>query len=501
MTRHLSKSRFLAGWQCHLQLYWRVHEPRAAELTPSPSLQTVFDIGRRVGKRAQAEFPGAVRIDVDPRDVREAVAATRRALDENASAILEASFVEDHVFVAVDVLTKEGDAYVLTEVKANVRPKPQHIPDLAIQAHVVERAGLPLARVEIMHLNPHHRHPDQGPLFVRTDVTAEVAELRSRVEAEIEAQLRMLQGPRPPHVEPGDHCNNPHLCPFHERCHVLLPDHAIEELNGAHQNLLDALREAGIDTIHDIPSDFPLKPLHHRHRAAVQNDDIVVEPGLREALDAYAFPIAMLDFETIGPALPVWNGCAPFEPIPVQFSVHTLHEDGRVTHSGYLADSTANAPPDLAAMPGPDPRPAVAATLSDALRDAETILAWNASFERRCLDTLAEASPEHADALRHARDKVHDLLPVVRNHLYHPGFRGSFSLKAVAPALLPHLRYDELEVGDGRAASSQLERLLCRPHELAPDEHDRLRQALETYCTRDTEVMVALFRLLVSLTR
>lgn len=488
MTYHLSKSRFLAGWQCHLQLYWRVHEPRAAELEPPPDLQAVFDMGQRVGKRARAEFPGAALIEVDHRHVGQAVAATRRALAEGATAILEASFLEDHVFVAVDALTKERGAFVLTEVKANLRPKPHHLPDAAIQAHVVERAGLPVGRVEIMHLNREHRHPNDGPLFARTDVTAEVAELRPRIETEIEAQLHMLKGP-PPQIEPGDHCLSPHLCPFHERCHVPLPDHAIEELNGIRERQLEALRDAGIETIHEIPSDFPLKPLHDRHRTAVQNDDIVVEPGLHEALESYAFPIAMLDFETIAPALPVWEGCRPFQLVPVQFSVHTMHEDGTVTHRGYLAPSIT------------DPRPAVAAELAEALRDSETILAWNASFERRCLDTLAEASPPHAEALRRARDKVHDLLPVVRAHLYHPDFRGSFSIKVVAAALLPHLSYDGLEVRDGQAASFMLERLLCRPHELGQDDCDRLRQALETYCTRDTEVMVALFRLLVDLSR
>ena len=40
-TFRLSKSRFTAGLQCHRQPWWKVHEPRAAELTPDPSLRAL----------------------------------------------------------------------------------------------------------------------------------------------------------------------------------------------------------------------------------------------------------------------------------------------------------------------------------------------------------------------------------------------------------------------------------------------------------------------------
>ncbi|MFZ1865828.1 MAG: DUF2779 domain-containing protein [Polyangiales bacterium] len=486
MPHRLSKSRFLAGLQCHRQLYWRVHEPRAAELVPNVSLQSIFDMGTRVGERARSEFPGAVLIKLDHRRVDDAIEATKRALANGAPTLLEASFREDSVFVAVDALSRDGDAYVLTEIKATVRSKPPHIADAAIQTHVVERAGLPVVRVEIMHLNTSHRHPNDGPLFLRTDITNDVAEMRPGIATEIEAQLEMLEGPLPD-VEAGDHCVSPYVCPFFERCHVPLTGHAIEELNGIRGTQLGELRDAGIDTIDQIPSDFPLRPLHARHRTAVQQGEMVVEQGLHETLERYAFPIAMLDFETVAPALPVWDGCSPFGRVPVQFSVHVVREDGGVTHRGYLAEA------------GNDPRPQVAAALADALRDAATILAWNAHFEKGCLETLAQASPEHAAALREARDKVEDLLPVVRNHLYHPDFHGSFSIKNVAAALLPGLRYDGLEVADGQTASFQLETLLCRPEALSADARDSVRRELEAYCKRDTEVMVALFRLLIDL--
>ncbi len=479
----LSKSRFTAGLQCHRQLWWKVHEPKAPELQPDPGLRAIFDMGNRVGERARQEFPGATLIDLDYRRLRQAVDATRRAIAADDTVILEASFLEDRIFVGVDALSKEGDGWVVTEVKATASVKPQHIPDAAIQAQVVERAGLPIARVELMHLNNQHRHPDQGPLFIRADITAEVADLRAETAEEARAQLRMLEGALP-EVAPGPHCTSPYACPFMARCHVPGPEHAIEELYRIRPEKLGELHGEGIETVDQIPSDFPLNGIQARHREAVRRNELVVEPGLRKALAAYRYPIAMLDFETVNPALPIWKGCSPFGKVPVQFSVHMLAQDGQVSHRAHLADGEG------------DPRPGVAAALVGALDGAATVLAWHAPFEKQCIGNLAEARPEHSAALLRARDKVEDLLPVVRNHVYHPGFHGSFSIKDVVPALLPEMSYDGLEVSDGQVASFLLERLLCRPEELPATERATLREQLAAYCKHDTAVMVELFRFL-----
>jgi hypothetical protein len=486
MLPRLSKSKYTAGLQCHRLLWWKTHEPRAPELKPDASLQALFDMGNRVGERARQEFPGATLIDLDYRKPHRAVDATRRAIEEGATVILEASFFEDNIFVAVDVLSKESDGWVVTEVKATKSVKDQHYPDAAIQAHVVERAGLPVARVELMHLNGEHRHPDEGPLFTRADITDEVGALRDGIPAQAAAQSRMLAGELPD-VAPGPHCTTPYDCPFLARCHAPAPDHAIEELNGIRAPDLAALREQGVDTIAQIPSDFPLKPLHARHRAAVLQNGSIVEPGLQRALAAYRYPIAMLDFETVGPALPVWDGCSPLTAVPVQFSVHTIHEHGEVTHSAYLAEGQG------------DPRPAVAQAVVEALDGAATILAWHANVEKRCLRQLAEAAPDHATALLEAHDKTEDLLVVVKNHFYHPDFRGSFSIKNVVPAILPDLAYDALDVADGMAASNLLESVLCRPEALSDDQREELTAQLRAYCEHDTAVMVSLFGVLQEL--
>src|SRR5205814_6672166 len=108
---------------------------------------------------------------------------------------------------------------------------------------------------------------------------------------------------------------------------------------------------------------------------------------LARALDVFVPPIAFLDFETVGLAIPVWAGCHPYDAVPVQFSCHVQDADGRVTHHEWLA-----------AGPG-DPRPALAERLVRASEGARTVVAYNVGFERRRIEEMAEALPELAGPL------------------------------------------------------------------------------------------------------
>ena len=69
----LSKSRFVAGVQCHKLLWWKVHEPHAVELQPDKVLQDRFDQGQAVGELATTLFPGGVLIDLPRNAVEERI--------------------------------------------------------------------------------------------------------------------------------------------------------------------------------------------------------------------------------------------------------------------------------------------------------------------------------------------------------------------------------------------------------------------------------------------
>src|SRR5438309_421615 len=102
----LSKSRYLSGLQCHKQLWWRVHEPEAPELSPSPGEQNLFAQGREVGEHARGHVPGGELIDLPYYQYDNKVTATREALNRDLPAIYEAWFLADETYVGVDILDR-----------------------------------------------------------------------------------------------------------------------------------------------------------------------------------------------------------------------------------------------------------------------------------------------------------------------------------------------------------------------------------------------------------
>lgn len=388
--------------------------------------------------------------------------------------------------MAVDILHRASArrGWTLTEVKSTTKVKNEHVPDAAVQMHVLQRAGLPITRVEVMHLNRECRFPDLTDLFTRSDVTEEVTEFLPSVAPEVKAQLVMLRRAKPPAIEPGAHCSAPYECAFMSRCWPAAPEHAIATLCHLSAARREALIDEGYETIFDLPDDVELGPIADRQRRAVQNDDIVVEDGLRAALERLEAPIAHLDFETINPAIPVWDGCRPYDAVPVQFSVHVeaSRSGGRLRHVAWLAEGSG------------DPRAPLARALVDALRGARTIIVYHAPFEIGRLRELQEAVPELAEDLEELIGRVVDLLPMVRAHVYHPDFGGSFSLKKVAPALVDGLRYDALEIGEFVEASRALEAMLLRPETMTKAERARTRRPLLAYCEQDTRSTVSVLQ-------
>ena len=475
----LSKSRYLSGLQCHKQLWWRVHEPEAPELSPTPGQQNLFAQGREVGERARGHVPGGELIDLPFYQYDNKVTATREALRRGRPAIYEAWFLADDTYVGVDILERTSRGYTVIEVKASNSRKPEHLPDAAVQVHVLRGSGLQVERAEVMHLNPHCRYPDLSNLFVREDVTALVEAALIGVPDELVAQQRMLEGPLPD-VPIGEHCTNPYACPFIERCWPELPDHHVSKLYRIERKRALELEADGYATIYDLPSDLELSVIHARQVQAVQTGRMVVEPTLTKALAQFTSPLAFLDFETVSLAIPRWPGCRPWQQVPVQFSVHVEERGRGLVHHQWIAE-------------GPeDPRPALAEALVEACVGARKVVAYHATFERECIKQLREAVPRFAKELERIEKRLVDLLPAIRSHVYHPDFGGGFSIKKTLPALVPGLSYADLKVQDGEVATVELQRLMLEGDRTPPAERAALRDALLAYCARDTWAMVKL---------
>ncbi len=480
MPRHrLSKSRFIAGLQCHKLLWLKTHEYDAPELIPDAATQAIFDNGNRVGELAREHVPGGQLIEFDYRDPDAAVKDTASALEQGARLIYEATFREQGVLVAVDILEQQANgSWTVIEVKSTTGFRDKHLPDLAVQVQVVRQAGLDVQGAELMHLNKECRFPDLSDLFTRTDAMDRVRAYLPRVTPEVNDQLQMLAGEMP-EIEIGPHCKKPHHCPFKSRCWAAEGEHSVQSLyKGGKRSW--KLREAGVRTLADIPADEDLSRIQQRQVQAVRHGRIEVAPGLGGALSAFKSPLAFLDFETIAPAVPRWEGCGPYHQMPVQFVVYREGDAFEAPTADFLPQG-----------PG-DPRRQLAEELLKATEGAATVLAYNKSFEQGCITQLAEAFPDLAQELRGLRGRIADLLPPIRNHVYHPDFHGSFSIKAVLPALLPDLTYQGLVIAEGSTASSALQKLLLEPETLAEGEGEKIRAELRAYCRLDVWAMVKL---------
>jgi predicted RecB family nuclease len=475
MPHRLSKSRYTAGVQCHKLLWWKVHEPLAVELQPDKVLQDRFDQGAHVGTLARGTYPGGVLVDLPHHAVEERVKLTRQLIDDGAPAIFEASFLADNTFVAVDILRPEGKGFHLTEVKAANSQEEKHLPDVAVQLHVLAQSGIRVTGAEVMHLNKECHFPDLSNLFEHTDVTAAVQPLLNKVGWEIDAQLEMLDGPLPD-VSIGQHCHEPYECPFLERCWPKDPDHIMRLYNIGPKRATPFM-QTGVNRISDLPVSQKLNVTQKRQIRAMKEGRIIVEPGLAKALETFDCRLGFLDFETIQRAVPVWPGMAPWEQAPAQFSYHEANGDGTYTHAEYLAE-------------GPkDCRPELARAMVEATKRAERVAHYS-HFEKTRIKGLQEAVPELRAELEALEGKLVDLLPVVRENVYHPGFLGSFGMKSILTPLVPELTYNDLVIVDGLVASVEIARLLFVAGKIPKEEHDRVRQDLLNYCERDTWAMV-----------
>jgi Domain of unknown function(DUF2779) len=476
LTR-LSKSRFVAGTQCHKLLWWKVHEPAAVELQPDKVLQDRFDQGRQVEGIARDRFAGGVLIDLPHDAVERRLRETRDALESGAPAIFEAGFLADDTFVAADVLLRDANGFRLIEVKSSSEVKDDHIPDAAVQVHILRQSGVAVRHAEVMHLNKECHFPDLGDLFVREDVTERVEAALPGVPGELAAQVAMLEGPLPD-VPIGAQCFEPRDCPFMARCWPDRPDHIMRLYNVGPKRGCDYMT-LGIHSIPDIPPTQKLPPAARRQVRALEEQRLIVEPGLARALAPFSGKLGFLDFETIARAVPVWPGMAPWEQAAAQFSYHEARGDGTYSHIGYLAE-------------GPhDARPGLARAMLEATAGAERVVMYT-PFERTRIRSLQHAIPELAKDLKLLEAKLIDLHPVIRDHVYHPDFLGSFSLKYVLHPLVPELTYSDLVIVDGLVASVEIARLLFVAHKIPPAERDRVRQDLLNYCERDTWAMVKL---------
>jgi len=484
----ISKSRFVAGVQCLKRLYFQVHQPELSA-RPDEAAVALMDQGRQVGKLARQLFPGGV--EVRSGDADQAIRMTRELIaNPEVPAIFEGAFEHDGVLVKVDVLERRRDGrWRLIEVKSTTDLKEHHLEDVAIQHRVVSCCGLDLASSRLMHVNRKYVF-DGGSLdakrfFKVRNLTRRVEKMQPKLTFQLRSEFRVLAMPDPPEIPTGPHCTKPVTCEFFDRCNPPLPSDHIGYLPKLHASAAEELEEMGVESISDIPADFPLSDRQRRAARSVQTGEPWFGTEMGKELESLRYPLYFADFETVNRAIPRFPGMRPYDQLPFQFSVHVLREPGgEPEHSEFLA------------MDDHDPRREFITSLCDALGESGSIVVYNQQFEEQRLSEFASWLPEFSGRIENFQRRLWDLLPVIRNHVYHPAFAGSYSLKAVLPALVPEMTYEGMDIADGTDAGLAWESLVRGTVDGA--ERERARKALLEYCGQDTLALVRLLEKLRS---
>ena len=483
MSVKISKSKFVAGCQCLKRLYWLVHEPKRSG-EPDAAAVAIMEQGSEVGLLARQLFPGGIDVD-SSRGLGQAIRITKELVaNPEIAAIFEGAFEHQGVLVKTDILQRrKGNRWRLVEVKSTADLKEHHLEDVAIQHYVLSGSGLKLESDWLAHINRTYvltgTAVDPRQFFLFRNLTRRVQNLQPALTFQLRSQFRVLAMPKAPDLPTGPHCVNPVVCEFFNRCNLPVPDDHIGYIPRLHASAIEQLEELGVDSIKDIPADFELGEFQRRVCTAMQTGKPWFSPDLKADFESLQYPLYFMDFETVNPAIPRFVGMHPYDHIPFQWSVHVQRQPGSAPeHFEYLAVDSS------------DPRSAFISSLCEALADRGSIVVYNQQFESQRLWELAGWLPEYTQRIRGIQRRLWDLLPVVRNHVYHPAFGGSFSLKAVLPALVPQMTYEGMEVPNGQAAGIAWESLIRGKLDKA--EQDRTKNALLEYCGQDTLALVKL---------
>jgi hypothetical protein len=482
----LSKSEFMSGEQCEKRLVLEKRHPDLAEdMTEHEA--SLLEAGIAVGERARARWPGGVLVGERG---GEAVARTRALMaDASVPAIFEAAFAGGRV--RVDILERTDDGrFDLVEVKSGTRVKPEYVTDAAYQRFILSDEGVPLRATRVMHPNPEYLYEgravglDLDRFFVSTDVTPEAEEMADAIAQRARIRQKLLAFPVVPPKTIGSHCNKP-PCPFKGHCSrewSMLnaePEQPITRIPRLSERQRGILSDQNIADIRRIPpgmKDSDQKPVltaaQERFREMISGGEVRFDrEGFNREMKNLVFPVYSWDIETVAPTIPAFPNTRPGQAVTFMYSLHALHEDGRIDpHVRLHADRRR------------DPHPVLIEKLLRDVGDKGSILIIS-GYEDVHVRAWQTQYPVYADRLEALRGRLVDLQAVLRRHYLSPTLK-NYSLKSLIKEFLNE-SYDNLSIKNGaEAAAAYMESIAP---DTPPARRAEIHVWLRNYVYKDTE--------------
>jgi len=478
----INKAVWLSATQCPKQAW---HTMRVPPQPPSEAARFRMQQGQEIGEYARIFLGPGVLVQAEGNhDVYERTQALTAA---DSHPLFEAAFRDGPLVAKADGLLRLEAGWHIVEVKSSfsdTNKMADLIDDLAYTVMVARRCGLDVRQASLLLLSRDYRHGDDvEDLFEFVDQTVAVDAVVAAYEGQCAGLLAQLTDDNPPPATLVKACKD---CEFFEdTCLGDGVEHTVWELPRLGGAKLDRLSQAGVVSLLDAPADLNLTDTQARVLQSVRDNEIFIGPDLRNDLDQIRWPCHYLDFETVATVMPLYPGGSCHDQVLTQYSIHTSAGVGQEpTHREFLADAQQEQERELAEA------------LIEALQGEGSVLVYS-SFEKQRINALADRFDDLAKPLRHIVDRLVDLCAVISKNVYHPGFKGSFSIKKVLPVLVQGLGYDDLPVADGDTAIMQFAKMARG--EITGQAADATRQALLDYCERDTIAMVRLHEALEAL--
>lgn len=488
----ISKSRYTLFRQCSKALWLKTYRPELC-VTNDALLQR-FQSGSIVGNLAKGLFGKYTDVtsfsENEKIDTKRMLADTLNCINSRVDVICEAAFQHDGYYCAVDILKKENSGYAIYEVKSSTdSDKDVYAQDVAYQKYVLTHCGVNVTGTYLVCINSDYvldGELDSHSLFRVQDISEAVAQEYPIVESQLaKAKQLLAQTDNEPEVDLDIHCHKPYDCAFWKYCSRHIPKDSIFNLYRMNFDKKVTYYQQDIITYEQLQNE----ELNEKQRMQVEcsiHDTIYINKvEIAKFLSTLSFPLYFLDFETMQPVIPEFQGTHPYQQIPFQYSLHYIEQEGgELKHKEFLGTS------------GEDPRRTLAEQLCADIPMNVCVTAYNKAFECTRLTELADTFPDQAEHLLNIRDHIIDLLvPFQSGWYYVPAMGGSFSIKSVLPALFPNdpeLDYHNLpgSVHNGGEAMS----IFPMIKDMTLGEQEDARQSLLKYCELDTYAMVKVWQ-------
>lgn len=489
----LSKSDYMLFLRHPAWLWLKKHDKDTLPAVDE-NTQAMFAAGHDFEAYAESLFPGGVKLGFANYDEYLTLPArTSQALQNGAEVVFQGRFEVDNLTCIVDVLQRNPDStFDLIEIKASTKARPEHEYDLAFQLLVLEKAGLRIRNIVVMHANKEYVRKgeiDPAEFVGRTDITEKVRSRMGTTLLQVDRAFEVLASQTTPDISPR-HINqlgipgksSPWLAEWMEIYKGIKGEfdtYSIYNLAYPNPEQLGKLEDLGITTMYEMDEDQGLRDKQKvQIRTTKTNERMVDAEKIKAFVETFRYPLYFFDYETLSTVVPQFDAYSPYNDYPFQYSLHIIESPGaKVQHKEYLHGEAS------------DPMPGLLAQLKQDIGDSGTVLAWNMGYEKGCNDRMAALYPDYADFLADLNARIEDLMtPFAKMWFFDKDFFGSASVKNVLPVLVPELSYKELEVDNGLLAR----RLWTDTVLNGQNENKRLEVMynLRKYCELDTFAMV-----------